>query len=105
MSVFSEESDMTRHIDFGNKPKDKMTIKPSNYTPKAKPTIIKFTSRASTKIKDQYYTIEYGEERQIDDFNTVDMDKEKRALIDDCNEVVDNQIKEIVEMLTTNYTK
>ena len=100
MSVFSEESDMTRHIDFGNQPKDKMPIKSPNYTPKAKPTIIKFTSRASTKIKDQYYTIEYGEERQIDDFNTVDMDKEKRALIDDCNEVVDNQIKEIVEMLT-----
>lgn len=94
MSIFSEESDMTRHIDFGNQP--------NVYIPKAKPTIIKFSSRASTKIKDQYYTFEYGEERQIDDFDKVNIDKEKQALIDDCNEVVDNQIKEIVDMLVRN---
>lgn len=94
MSIFSEESDMTRHIDFGNQP--------NVYIPKAKPVIIKFISRASTKIKDQYYTFEYGEERQIDNFDEIDLDKEKQALIDDCNEVVDNQIKEIVNILVKN---
>ena len=47
-----------------------------NYVSKAIPTIIKFTSRASTKIKDQYYTFEYGEERQINNFEEVDIEKE-----------------------------
>lgn len=73
-----------------------------NYVSKAIPTIIKFTSRASTKIKDQYYTFEYGEERQVNNFEEVDIEKEKRALVDDCNAVVDDQIKEITDLLLRN---
>ena len=71
-----------------------------NYKPKAKPTVIKFTSRASVKIVnngEHYYTIEYGEERQIDNFDEVDIDKERQLLIDDCNNQVDRQIEEIVK--------
>lgn len=73
-----------------------------NYVSKATPKIIKFTSRASVKIVDKakqehYYTIEYGEERQIDNFNEVDIDRERQFLIDDCNNIVDGQVKEIVE--------
>ena len=71
------------------------------YISKAIPKVIKFSSRASIKItnngQDHYYTVEYGEERQIDDFNEVDIDKERQFLIDDCNNQVDNQVKEIVE--------
>lgn len=71
------------------------------YISKAVPKVIKFSSRASIKItnngQDHYYTVEYGEERQIDDFNKVDIDKERQLLIDDCNNQVDNQVKEIVE--------
>lgn len=74
----------------------------ANYVPKAIPTVIKFTSRASTKIRDQYYTFEYGEERQINNFEEVDIEKEKRALVDDCNAVVDDQIKEITDLLLRN---
>lgn len=73
-----------------------------NYVAKATPTVIKFTSRASTKIKEQYYTFEYGEERQINNFEEVDIEKEKRALVDDCNAVVDDQIKEITDLLLRN---
>ena len=69
------------------------------YISKAKPTVIKFSSRASVKIthdqKDHYYTVEYGEERQIDNFDEVNIDKERQILIDDCNKQVDNQIEEI----------
>lgn len=69
--------------------------------PKAIPTTIKFSSRASVKInsngQDHYYTIEYGEERQIPNFNDVDIIKERQFLIDDCNNIVDNQVKEILE--------
>jgi len=72
------------------------------YIPKAIPKVIKFTSRASVKIVDKakqehYYTIEYGEERQIDNFNEVNIDKERKALIEDCNIIVDDQVKEIIE--------
>ena len=71
------------------------------YISKAIPKVIKFSSRASIKItnngQDHYYTVEYGEERQIDNFNEVDIDKERQFLIDDCNNQVDNQVKEIVE--------
>lgn len=70
-----------------------------NYIPKAKPTVIKFNSRASIKLKECYYTFEYGEERQIDDFDKINIDKEIECLTDDCNNVVDNQIKEIVDMI------
>lgn len=72
-----------------------------NYVSKAIPKTIKFSSRASVKIsnkgQDHYYTIEYGEERQIDNFDEVNIDKERQLLIDDCNKQVDNQIEEIVK--------
>ena len=70
-----------------------------NNVPKAIPTMIKFSSRASVKIthrgQDHYYTVEYGEERQIQDFNEVNMDKERQFLIDKCNSIVDEQVEEI----------
>ena len=73
----------------------------NQYESKATPKIIKFSSRASIKItnngQDHYYTIEYGEERQIENFNEVDIQKERQLLIDDCNQQVDNQIEEIVK--------
>ena len=73
-----------------------------NYISKAEPKIIKFSSRASIKIVDKskqehYYTVEYGEERQINNFNEVDIQKERQLLIDDCNYQVDKQVEEIVE--------
>ena len=71
------------------------------YISKAIPTVIKFSSRASIKItnngQDHYYTVEYGEERQINNYNDVNIAKERQFLIDDCNNIVDGQVKEIVE--------
>lgn len=72
----------------------------SNYISKAKLITIKFSSRASVKIVnngEHYYTIEYGEERQVQDINKTNLDKERQFLIDDCNNIVDNQVKEIIE--------
>lgn len=71
----------------------------NSYVPKAIPKTIKFSSRASVKIKESYYTFEYGEEREITNFNEVDLDKEKLKLTEDCNAVVDDQIKEVIDML------
>lgn len=69
------------------------------YIPKAKPTMIKFNSRASVKIKESFYTFEYGEERQIDNFDEVNIDKEIQYLTESCNNVVDKQIEEVVNMI------
>ena len=95
--LFTEESDMTRDLDpfreeYNNSDKH-------YYVPKAIPTVIKFNSRASVKIKEQYYTFEYGEERTIPNYNEVDLDKENQSVIDDCNNVVDSQVKEIVDLI------
>lgn len=84
-----------------NKQIESIVSKPTQYYPQAIPTTIKFSSRASIKItnneQDHYYTVEYGEERQINDFDNVNIDKERQFLIDDCNNIVDGQVKEIVE--------
>lgn len=58
-------------------------------------TMIHYISRASVKVQDNFYTIEYGEERQLED--DVNINDERKALIDDCNEQVDNQVADIVK--------
>lgn len=62
----------------------------------AKTTIIRATSRISTKIKDTFYTFEYCEERQIEDGDDVVAEREK--LWETCNSEVDNQVEETLEM-------
>lgn len=71
----------------------------SEYEPKAKPTMIHFVSRASVKIKDNFYTVEYGEDRQVD-YDKVDIVEERKALIETCNLQVDSQIEEILKTFT-----
>ena len=38
-----------------------------------------------------------GEERQIDNFDEINIDKERQILIDDCNTQVDRQVEDIVK--------
>lgn len=64
---------------------------------KAVVTTIKATSRASIHIKDNFYTVEYSEERSIPDIDGVDLDLEREALWSDTNKVVDNQCEEIIK--------
>lgn len=65
---------------------------------KATVTAIKCTSRVSTKIKDTFYTVEYGEERSIPE--DADIELERKIMWDDCNTEVDNQIADIIENIT-----
>ena len=62
----------------------------------AKTTIIRATSRISTKVRDTYYTFEYCEERQIEDGDDVANEREK--LWEVCNAEVDNQVTETLAM-------
>ena len=69
----------------------------TNYESKAITTQIKATSRASVKVKDNYYTVEYTEERTIPQIDGVDIAKEREILWDCVNNEVDNQIEDIIK--------
>ena len=67
------------------------------YETKATVTKISATSRVAVKIRDNFYTIEYSEERSIPDVEGVDMKKERQMLFDDVNATVDDQVEDIVK--------
>jgi len=73
--------------------------KKSEYVSKAITTKIQFTSRASVKIRDNYYTVEACEERMIpQDISDIDMDAERALLWDCVNTECDKQIDDIIQM-------
>lgn len=69
----------------------------TNYQSKAITTQIKATSRASVKIRDNYYTVEYTEERTIPQVDGVDLEQERKLLWDTVNAECDNQIEDIIK--------
>ena len=72
-----------------------MAGRPKKYESKAVTTTIRATSRASVKIRDNFYTVEYCEERSVPaDCN---IEAERSMLWDACNAEVDNQIQEIMD--------
>lgn len=68
-----------------------------NYESKAIISSIQATSRASVKIQDSYYTVEYQEERVIPDVEGVEIEEERRTLWDTVNAEVDSQIADILK--------
>ena len=56
---------------------------------------IRATSRASVKVGDSFYTVEYCEERSIDPDDNVE--EERKKLWDTCNGEVDSQIEDILK--------
>ena len=60
-----------------------------------KVTTIRATSRCACKVKDNFYTVEYTEERALDENDNVQEEREK--LWETVNSEVDNQIEEIFE--------
>ena len=72
-----------------------MRSKKKEYESKAKITTIAATSRASVKIRDNYFTVEYHEERVIPDVDGVNIEQERRILWDVVNAECDTQIDDI----------
>ena len=66
------------------------------YKSKAVVTKISATSRVAIKIRDNYYTVEYSEERSIPDVEGVNIEQERICLFDDVNKVVDSQAEDII---------
>ena len=62
----------------------------------AKTITIKASSRASVKVGDSYYTVEWTEERSVDESD--DLEEERASLWETCNGEVDNQIEDIIKM-------
>ena len=58
---------------------------------------IQATSRASVKINDSYYTVEYSEERLIPAVDGIVIAEERRQLWDTVNNEVDEQVQDIIE--------
>lgn len=67
-----------------------------DYEVKAKTTKINAVSRVAIKIRDNFYTVEYSEERTIPDVDGVILKEERAALFDAVNAVVDAQAEDIV---------
>ena len=74
----------------------------ADYEPKAKITKIQATSRMSLKVRDNFFTIEYSEERVIPDLEGVDINKEREALWDAVNNECDNQAEAIWDTFGNN---
>ena len=68
----------------------------SDYESKAIISTIKFSSRASVKVGESFYTVEACEERMIPAVEDVDIDEERRLLWDTVNTECDEQIKDIL---------
>lgn len=60
----------------------------------ARTTTIKASSRASIKVGDSFYTVEWTEERSVDESD--DIADERDKLWATCNGEVDGQIEEIL---------
>lgn len=76
--------------------------KDTNYEQKAITTQIRATSRASVKIGNDFYTVEYSEERTIPDVEGVNLEKERAILWDCVNDEVDSQIDTIIKLANQN---
>lgn len=63
---------------------------------KAIVTKINAVSRVAIKVRDNFYTIEYSEERTIPDVEGIDLEAERTMLFDDVNAVVDKQAEDII---------
>lgn len=59
-------------------------------------TTIRATSRASVKVRDNFYTVEYCEERALPNDADINIEAERQMLWDTVNRECDNQIEEIL---------
>ena len=66
------------------------------YKVKATTKTITATSRASIKVGDSFYTLEFTEERTIPQTSNVNITLEKDMLWDEVNSQVDKQIEDVL---------
>lgn len=67
----------------------------AEYVSKAVTKSITATSRASVKVRDNFYTVEFCEERSVPE--DANLEIERQLLWDTVNAEVDNQISDIIQ--------
>lgn len=77
----------------------------TNYESKAITTQIRATSRVSAKIGDDFYTLEFSEERTIPDVAGVNLDEERNKLWEDVNYSVDIQLQDTIKSVLESRRK
>ena len=77
----------------------------TEYESKAITTQIRATSRVSAKIGEDFYTLEFSEERTIPDIEGVDLDKERELLFEDVNYTVDTQLQDTIKSVLESRKK
>lgn len=76
-----------------------------SYESKAIITTIKATSRVTLKIKDNFYALEYTEERSIPDVDDVDIEMERKLLWNNVNDTVDDQAEATLDAVLGRKAK
>lgn len=66
------------------------------YESKAITNTIKAESKITIKIRDNFYSVTFAEERLIPAIEGVDVESERAILFDDVNKIVDEQAAEII---------
>lgn len=66
-----------------------------SYESKAITKKITATSRIAIKIRDNYFTVEFSEERDIPEDPGINMEEERKLLFETVNSVIDEQAYEI----------
>ena len=62
-------------------------------------TRIQATQRMAVKIRDNYYTVEFLEEREVPNNPNIDLEQEKALLFESVQNTVYAQVQEIVDGL------
>lgn len=70
------------------------------YESKAVTTTIKAESKVTIKIRDNFYSVTYSEERTVPEVEGIDLESERSILFDDVNKIVDDQATEIIQTFT-----
>jgi len=79
--------------------KTRVLKRPELRNQQVRTTRIQATQRMSVKIRDNYYTVEFLEEREIPNNPNIDLEQEKALLFESVQNTVYAQVQEIVDGL------
>ena len=79
--------------------KTRVLKRPELRNQQVRTTRIQATQRMSVKIRDNYYTVEFLEEREVPNNPNIDLEKEKALLFESVQNTVYAQVEEIVDGL------
>ena len=79
--------------------KTRVLKRPELKNQQVRTTRIQATQRMSVKIRDNYYTVEFLEEREVPNNPNIDLEKEKALLFESVQNTIYAQVQEIVDGL------